>query len=265
MVTAEAVNSIDSNSLYTVKPLLLVDGLVKRYGSITAVSGLSLSVNKGETVVLMGPSGCGKSTTIRCINRLTEPTSGTIYFDGTEISALGERDLCRIRPKIGFVFQNFNLIHRLSALQNVSLGLRAQGVNEDEAKDKALAALDRVGLRNYCDKKPDQLSGGQQQRVGIARAMAMEPTLMLWDEPTASLDPILVREVLDVMEEMILFGNTTMVIVTHELAFAHRVASRLILMDKGSIVEEGSPREIFREPKSQVGMKYKDIIARSNF
>jgi polar amino acid transport system ATP-binding protein len=163
---------------------------------------------------------------------------------------------------MGFVFQDFNLIQRLSCLDNIAMGLILNGMPIDDARDRALATLERVGLKQQSDRKPSELSGGQQQRVGIARAIASNPDLMLWDEPTASLDPILVIEVLDVMEELILDGNTTMVIVTHELSFARRVADRIVLMDKGQVVEEGIPEQIFEAPESTVGKKYQEILQR---
>jgi polar amino acid transport system ATP-binding protein len=210
----------------------------------------------------MGPSGCGKSTTIRCINRLTEPDSGSIELDGTDMLSLNEDKLGQVRRRIGFVFQDFSLIQRLTCLDNVAMGLISNGVDPDDARDRAMKSLERVGLKQRAENKPSELSGGQQQRVGIARAMVTNPDLMLWDEPTASLDPILVVEVLDVMEELVLGGNTTMVIVTHEISFARRVADRVGLMDKGHVVEEGSPDQVLETPRSIVGMKYKAIIER---
>lgn len=240
--------------------MLTINNLHKRFGKIVAVEDVSLEVKKGETVVIMGPSGCGKSTTIRTVNRLVEPDGGKIIFAGRDITALTPEEIRQVRKRIGFVFQHFNLISRLTALENVMLGLVMDGMPREVARAKALAALAKVGLENQCDQKPGELSGGQQQRVGIARALAFEPELMLWDEPTASLDPILVREVLVVMEELAKHKDITMVVVTHELPFALHVADRIVLMDKGRIVEEGSPSKVFVTPSSTVGQRYKELI-----
>ncbi len=240
--------------------MLTIKNLQKKFGKVVAVADVSLEVKKGETVVLMGPSGCGKSTTIRTINRLVEPDSGQVIFNGREITTMTAEEIRATRKRIGFVFQQFNLISRLTAEENVMLGLVMSGMPREEAYDKAVAALDKVGLDGCRDHKPGELSGGQQQRVGIARALAFEPELMLWDEPTASLDPILVREVLVVMEELAKYRASTMVVVTHELPFALHVADRIVLMDKGRIVEEGVPEKVFVTPASQVGQRYKELI-----
>jgi len=227
---------------------------------MVAVNDFNLHVKSGETVVLMGPSGCGKSTTIRTINRLIDPDSGVITFAGTELTNLSAEQLRQIRKRIGFVFQQFNLIGRLTAVENVMLGLVMDGMPRELAYNKALEALGKVGLEERPDHKPSQMSGGQQQRVGIARALAFEPELMLWDEPTASLDPILVREVLVIMEELAKYRASTMLVVTHEISFAIHVADRIVLMDKGSIVEEGIPETVFASPKSHIGRQYKELI-----
>jgi polar amino acid transport system ATP-binding protein len=240
--------------------MLTINNLHKRFGKVTAVADVSLEVKKGETVVLMGPSGCGKSTTIRTINRLVEPDGGKIVFAGRDITAIAPEEMRAVRKRIGFVFQQFNLISRLTAEENVMLGLVMDGMPRELASDKAVAALAKVGLDNCRDQKPGELSGGQQQRVGIARALAFEPELMLWDEPTASLDPILVREVLVVMEELAKYRANTMVVVTHELPFALHVADRIVLMDKGRVVEEGTPDRVFVTPASEVGRRYKKLI-----
>lgn len=240
--------------------MLTINNLEKRFGSVVAVDGLSLKVGKGETVVLMGPSGCGKSTTIRTVNRLIEPDGGQIFFAGQDIISLSPEELRAVRKRIGYVFQQFNLIGRLTALENVMLGLVMGGMPREEAREKAVAALVKVGLESHKEQKPSELSGGQQQRVGIARALAFEPELMLWDEPTASLDPILVREVLVVMEELAKYRASTMLVVTHELPFALHVADRIVLMDKGRIVEEGVPSSVFVTPASHVGQRYKELI-----
>lgn len=240
--------------------MLEINNLQKSFGKVVAVNDISLQVKRGETVVLMGPSGCGKSTTIRTINRLIDPDHGQVLFNGQDITAMEEQDLLKVRKKIGFVFQHFNLISRLTALENVMLGLVMGGMTKELAREKAISALTKVGLEPFAEHRPDEMSGGQQQRVGIARALAFEPELMLWDEPTASLDPILVREVLVVMEELAKYRASTMVVVTHELPFALHVADRIILMDKGRIVEEGLPSKVFVTPASTVGQRYKELI-----
>lgn len=240
--------------------MLQITNLHKQFGSLIAVDNITFSVAKGETVVLMGPSGCGKSTTIRTINRLIEPEQGRILFDGTDLLSLSGEQLRKIRKRIGFVFQHFNLIKRLNVLENVMFGLVMSGMDRETARAKSIEALLKVGMNNHLEQKSDELSGGQQQRVGIARALAFEPELMLWDEPTASLDPILVREVLIVMEELAKYQTGAMVVVTHELPFALHVADRIILMDKGKIVETGLPSQVFVNPVSAIGQQYKELI-----
>ncbi len=240
--------------------MLEIKDLTKDFGDVRAVDHLALHADKGETVVIMGPSGCGKSTTIRMINRLVEPDFGAVFFDGIDITGLHKNELLAMRKRIGYVFQHFNLIARLTALENVMLGLVMGRVSYDEAKKRAVAILEKVGLGRYMNYKPRELSGGQQQRVAIARALAFEPELILWDEPTASLDPILVREVLVIMEELAKYRASTMLVVTHELSFALKVADRILLMNKGKIVESGKPIEIFANPQSTIGKTYKDLI-----
>lgn len=234
--------------------------LEKSYGELKAVNKLSLHIDEGETVVVMGPSGCGKSTTIKCINRLTEPDGGQIIFRGRDIVSLPFDELRAMRREIGFVFQHFNLIQRLTACENVMFGSVLAGLDKEEASARAIEALTKVGLKAHADKLPSQMSGGQQQRVGIARAIASQPALMLWDEPTASLDPMLVREVLEIMEDLAKNHNSTMLVVTHELSFALHVADRIVLMDQGRIVEEGAPQEVFVQPKSAIGEEYRRLI-----
>lgn len=240
--------------------MLDIIGLRKSYGKTVAVDGLDLCVRRGETVVIMGPSGCGKSTVIRCINRLIIPDAGRVLFDGEDLSLLDEAGLRRVRRKIGFVFQHFNLVERLTALENVMLGLVLGGVSPREARRRSLAALERVGLASAAYRHPAELSGGQKQRVGIARGIVGRPELMLWDEPTAALDPIMVHEVLAVMEELVRSAGTTQIIVTHEVFFALRAADRVVLMDRGRIVEEGTPDQVFLHPRSEVGRKYRELI-----
>lgn len=240
--------------------MLEIKGLTKSYGRKRALNGIDLKVAQGETVVIMGPSGCGKSTLIRCINRLTEPDEGIISLQNQVITELSLNELLRTRRKIGFVFQHFNLVRRLSVLDNITMPLRLHGVDLEEANQRAKVALGKVGLTHKLDEIPEELSGGEQQRVGIARALALEPEIMLWDEPTASLDPILVGEVIEVMEELVREGKTTMIIVTHELFFARRAADRIVFMDKGKIVEAGTPEDVLERPVSEIGQKYHNLL-----
>lgn len=240
--------------------MLEIKGLKKCYGRKRALNGVDLKVAQGETVVIMGPSGCGKSTLIRCINRLTEPDEGIIKLQNENITDMSLDELLKVRRKIGFVFQHFNLIRRLTILDNVSMPLRLHGVDLEEAERRAEIALGKVGLAHKLEDTPEELSGGEQQRVGIARALALEPEIMLWDEPTASLDPILVGEVIEVMEDLVREGKTTMVIVTHELFFARRAADRIVFMDKGRIVESGTPEAVLEHPVSEIGQKYHNLL-----
>lgn len=240
--------------------MLQLYDLKKSYGKTQALDGVSLDVSQGEILVVMGPSGCGKSTLIRCINRLTEPDSGEIFFKGKSIIDMSPEKLLKFRRRVGFVFQHFNLIQRLTVKENVMFGPVLSGIDPKQAETRALEALNKVGLSDNTDSLPKELSGGQQQRVGIARALAFNPEIMLLDEPTASLDPILVGEVLDVMEDLARNARATMIIVTHEVSFALKVADRIILMDNGKIVEEGIPTEIFAQPQSEIGKKYKRLL-----
>lgn len=241
--------------------MLIVRNLKKAYGSRVALDGVDFEVHRGETVAIMGPSGCGKSTLVRCLNRLTEPDAGSILFAGKEVTAMGTNELLETRRRIGFVFQQSNLIKRLTVLDNVAMGRILSGVDRKEAEQSALHELARVGMADRAGDYPENLSGGQRQRVGIARALALNPEIMLWDEPTASLDPILVGEVIEVLENLAHIG-TTMLVVTHELYFAMRAAQRVILMDHGRVVEQGHPKEVFANPVSEVGRKYRDLLER---
>ena len=231
-------------------PLLTVTGLTKRFGARVAVDHCSLQVAEGEIVVIIGPSGCGKTTFLRCLNHLEAPSAGSVTLRDAPIAG-SERDLARQRRRIGFVFQRFNLFHHLTALDNVAIGpQRVLGQPRDEARRIARRQLERVFLSDHIDKRPVQLSGGQQQRVAIARSLAMTPELMLFDEPTSSLDPELVTEVLEVMRALAR-ERMTMLIVTHEMGFARQVADRVLFMDAGTFVEEGPPAQLFSAPKEE--------------
>lgn len=238
--------------------MLQIRNLTKSFGKNLALDHLSLQVTKGEIVAIMGPSGCGKSTLVRCINRLVEPDQGEIIFNSEAVTMLEDEKLLALRRKIGFVFQHFNLIGRLTTLENILLPLLFYGLTQEEALIKARRYLKQVGLSHKQNVYPAELSGGEQQRIGIARALALEPQIMLWDEPTASLDPILVDEVLKVMEELA-GQKITMLVVTHELRFAWKAADRIILMSQGRIVEEGKPQTIFHTPLSEIGKKYQSL------
>jgi len=230
------------------KPILTIKNLTKTYGQNVIFQHLDLTVNEGDTIVIIGPSGTGKSTLLRCVNLLTRPNEGQIWLDDLEITAKGT-DEDQVRQHIGMVFQNFLLFNHLTALGNVKLGLtKVKKMSDEAATEKAMHELSRVGLADRADHYPGQLSGGQQQRVGIARALAMDPRVMLFDEPTSALDPELIGEVLEVMRQLALEGMTMMV-VTHEMGFAREVADRIVFMEKGYIVEEGSPDEMFNHPK----------------
>ena len=228
-------------------PILKITGLHKSFGDNEVLKGIDLSVNKGQLVFMIGPSGSGKSTLLRCCNRLEEPSSGTILVDGEDLTAPAA-DLNRIRQNIGMVFQHFNLYRHMSVLDNVTLALRkVQKLSKDQANERGLDALKRVGLLDKAKAFPDQLSGGQQQRVGIARSLALRPKVVLFDEPTSALDPELVGDVLKVMRELKDDGMT-MVVVSHEMGFARAAADRVVFIDAGLIVEQGTPQQIFGAP-----------------
>ena len=234
----------------TAPPLLRVEGLVKSYGGVRAVDGVSLEVRQGEVVCLIGPSGSGKSTFLRCLNALERADSGRVLFAGEEVDP-GRRDIRRLRRRMGMVFQNFELFPHLTALRNVAIGpVTVLGMERAKAEMLALELLRKVGLSDHAAKHPAQLSGGQQQRVAIARALAMAPELMLFDEPTSALDPEMINEVLDVMVGLAKEGMTMMV-VTHEMGFANKVANRVIFMDKGQIVEDATKDDFFGKPRSE--------------
>lgn len=226
--------------------------LKKHYtgGSVKALDGVNCEIQKGEVVVVIGPSGSGKSTFLRSLNLLEIPTGGQILFNGTDITA-PKTNINKHRQKMGMVFQHFNLFPNMTVLKNMTCApVTILKKSKEEAEKKALELLDRVGLKDRADAYPSQLSGGQKQRVAIVRALCMEPEVMLFDEPTSALDPEMVGEVLDVMKNLAEQGMT-MIVVTHEMGFAKEVASRVIFMDEGVIAEEGTPDEIFGNPKSE--------------
>lgn len=232
--------------------LIQIRGLRKSYGSFEALKGIDLDIELGEVVVVIGPSGSGKSTLIRCLNLLEDYQHGDVTVDGEKV--VRGKGLAKVRAEVGMVFQSFNLFPHLTALANVALGpLRVRGLLKRDAEERARALLAKVGLADHAHKFPGQLSGGQQQRVAIARALAMEPKVLLFDEPTSALDPEMVGEVLDVMQDLARTG-VTMVVVTHEMGFARRVADRVIFMEAGAVVEQAAPDVFFdapREPRTQ--------------
>jgi ABC-type polar amino acid transport system ATPase subunit len=222
----------------------------KQFTGVEAVQDVSLSLEKGRAMVIIGPSGSGKSTLLRCINQLEEQTSGEIYVDGEKLTR-NQKQVNALRSEIGMVFQHFNLYPHLTVLENIALAQRiVKGRSKQEARENALAQLRRVGIAEKADSYPAELSGGQQQRVAIARALAMNPKLMLFDEPTSALDPEMIKEVLDVMLELARAG-ITMIVVTHEMGFARAAADMVVFMDKGQVVETGTPEEFFRQPSQE--------------
>lgn len=227
-----------------------VENLKKSFGSLEVLKDINMEVKEGEVVCLIGPSGSGKSTFLRCLNKLEEPTGGVIIVDDYDLMAKTS-DINKIRENIGMVFQQFNLFPHLSVLQNIMLApVDRKRMTKEQAEEKAKKLLDRVGLLEKADVYPASLSGGQRQRVAIARALAMEPDIMLFDEPTSALDPEMVGEVLEVMKQLAAEGMT-MVVVTHEMGFAREVADRVVFMDGGYIVEEGTPEEVFGNPQNK--------------
>ena len=228
--------------------MISVRNLRKSFGSVEVLKGIDLDIAEKEVVVIIGPSGSGKSTLLRCINYLEQPTSGEIVVDGMK---LGETDINKVRAEVGMVFQRFNLFPHMTVMDNITLApMKVRGVSKEEAEADALRLLEKVGLADRAAAYPEQLSGGQQQRVAIARALAMKPKVMLFDEPTSALDPEMVKEVLEVMKELAREGMT-MAVVTHEMGFAREVGDRVLFVDYGVILEQGTPEEIFSHPKEE--------------
>ena len=229
--------------------MIHVNNLHKSFGKNDVLKGIDEHIEKGEVVVVIGPSGSGKSTFLRCLNLLEEPTSGQIIFEGNDITDK-KVDINKIREKMGMVFQQFNLFPHKTVLQNLTIApVKVKGLSKEQAEKKAMELLKRVGLTDKAKAYPSSLSGGQKQRIAIARALAMEPDVMLFDEPTSALDPEMVGEVLSVMKDLAKEG-LTMVVVTHEMGFAREVGDRILFMDNGNIVEQGTPEEIFSNPKN---------------
>ncbi|MGN1415628.1 MAG: amino acid ABC transporter ATP-binding protein [Oscillospiraceae bacterium] len=239
--------------------MIVADGLYKSFGSLSILKNVSVTVKKGEKVVIIGPSGSGKSTFLRCLNLLERPTSGHILFEGTDITEAKGAELNMIRRRIGMVFQHFNLYPHLSVKKNITLApVKHKIMTADEADKRADELLKLVGLSDKADAYPNQLSGGQKQRIAIARTLAMNPDVILFDEPTSALDPEMVGEVLNLMKQLADAGMT-MIVVTHEMGFAREVASRVMFMDDGNIQEEGTPDEFFGNPRNQ---RLKDFLSK---
>lgn len=230
--------------------MIKVENLTKSFGELEVLKGINQEIKDGEVVVVIGPSGSGKSTFLRCLNLLEEPTSGKIFVDDEEITSK-DIDINKVREEMGMVFQSFNLFNNLNIIDNITLApTLVKKMGKEEAEKKGMELLERVGLPDKRDSYPKSLSGGQKQRIAIARALAMNPKVMLFDEPTSALDPEMVGEVLDIMKDLAKEGMT-MVVVTHEMGFAREVGDRILFMDGGYIVEEGSPEEVFGNPKNE--------------
>ncbi len=230
--------------------MIQIKNLHKNFGKLEVLKGIDDTIAKGEVVVVIGPSGSGKSTYLRCINKMEEASSGDILIDNESILEK-KIDINQIRQKVGMVFQHFNLFPHMTILENITLApIKVKNISKDEAEKIAYALLDRVGLREKATEYPNRLSGGQKQRIAIARALAMNPEVMLFDEPTSALDPEMVKEVLEVIKDLAKEGMT-MIIVTHEMGFAKEVGTRLIFMDGGNIIEQGNPKEVFDNPQQE--------------
>ena len=238
--------------------MIEVKDLRKSFGELEVLKGISEKIEDGEVVCIIGPSGSGKSTFLRCLNMLEEPTGGEIYLDGRQINDR-DVDIDEVREKLGMVFQSFNLFPHMTVMGNLTLApVKVKGMSEDEAKEKAMKLLRTVGLEDKADAYPSSLSGGQKQRVAIARALAMDPEIMLFDEPTSALDPEMVGEVLNVMRDLADQGMT-MVIVTHEMGFAREVADRVLFIDQGIVMEQGTPQQMFNAPQND---RTKDFLSK---
>ena len=230
--------------------MIKVENLTKSFGELEVLKGIDQEIKDGEVVVVIGPSGSGKSTFLRCLNLLERPTSGSIFFEGKNITDKNI-DINKVREEMGMVFQSFNLFNNLNIIDNITLAPKlVKNMKEDEAKEIAKKLLQRVGLPDKENSYPSELSGGQKQRIAIARALAMNPKVMLFDEPTSALDPEMVGEVLDLMKDLAKDGMT-MVVVTHEMGFAREVGNRILFMDQGQIIERGAPKEVFQNPKEE--------------
>ena len=230
--------------------MIEVKNLEKSFGDLHILKGITTTIEKGEKVVIIGPSGSGKSTFLRCLNRLEQPTSGQILFEGQDLTRMPDKQLYAVREKMGMVFQHFHLFPHLTIRKNITLAPVKLGLmNQQQANETTERLLKKVGLSDKAEQYPNQLSGGQKQRIAIARALAMNPDVMLFDEPTSALDPEMVGEVLELMRELASEGMT-MVVVTHEMGFAREVASRVMFMDGGKIMEENAPQEFFSNPKN---------------
>lgn len=235
--------------------LLKIENVHKSYGDLKVLRGISFQMTKGEIKVIIGPSGAGKSTLLRCVNGLTPPDKGKIWIDGIEVTD-SKTNINKIRSSIGFVFQDFNLFAHMTALNNVRIGpVKVKGMKKDEAMELAMEELRRVGLEDKANAYPAELSGGQQQRVSIARALAMNPKLILFDEPTSALDPELIGEVLEVMIGLAKSGMT-MLVVSHEMGFSRAVADEVIFLDEGKIIEKGHPSQLFMNPRHKRTKKF---------
>ncbi len=231
--------------------MIKVEDLHKRFRHLHVLKGISTQIKQGEVVCIIGPSGSGKSTFLRCLNLLEKPSSGHIFIEGVDVSDQALIDVNEVRAEVGMVFQRFNLFPHKTALENITIApLKVRGLSQEEADSRALELLDRVGLRHKASAYPDHLSGGQQQRIAIARALAMRPKVLLFDEPTSALDPEMIQEVLDVMKNLAHEGMT-MAVVTHEMGFAREVGHRVLFMDEGQILEEGTPSDVFNNAKNE--------------
>jgi polar amino acid transport system ATP-binding protein len=228
--------------------VIVAENLQKRYENLDVLKGISLTINKGDVVCLVGPSGCGKSTFLRCLTRLEEPTGGKVFLDGEEVT---EKGIDKTRAKMGMVFQHFNLFPHLTVKRNITLApTRLHRMTRAQADERAMELLERIGLADKANVYPGSLSGGQKQRIAIARALAMDPEVLLFDEPTSALDPEMVGEVLELMKELAR-GGMTMVVVTHEMGFAREVANRVIFIDEGVIKVDKPPQEFFSNPENE--------------